>query len=151
MSVEDYNEKLVIIKKFYNYLGGVLEKSYDNEFEDIESLSAYLNLYLNKDKNEHLEDDNEKQNENIKENENIEENDNNEEYDSSHFTESEEDLNDFTENLIKRSHAIGTNFLSSAVDFINETTQDLSKINLYNKFRDPIERMKKFLDNSNVK
>jgi hypothetical protein len=164
MSVEEYNEKLNIIKKFNKYLETILEKSYDNDFEELDTLADFVKIYLN----EHFDDDQNDQNDqneqddyySNEENDQNDQNDNNdqneekdnqnEEKDNQNDTDSDDGFSNFTENLIKRSQIIGTDILSSAAEFINGTTQDLSKINLYNKFRDPIERMKKFLDNSVV-
>lgn len=149
MSVEEYNEKLIVIKKFNTYLEKILIKSYDNDFEELETLSSFLNLYLNKEKIEQTSEESEyHEYEHEHEHEQEEQENNNEQ----NKTETEEDdgISTFTENFIKRSQIIGGDILTSAAEFINETTHDLSKINLYNKFREPIERMKKFLDSNDV-
>ncbi len=150
MSVEEYNEKLIVIKKFNTYLEKILVKSYDNDFEELETLSSFLNLYLNKEKLEHASEESDYHE---YEHEQEQENEQHEQEDEQNQNDTDEDdgLSKFTENFIKRSQTIGADILTSAAEFINGTTQDLSKINLYNKFRDPIERMKKFLENSNVK
>ncbi len=143
MSVEEYDEKLMVIKKFNNYLETILVKSYDNDIEELETLSSFLNLYLNKEKLEHTSEksDESEESEYHEQEDNQDKEENNNEDDG---------LSTFTENFIKRSQTIGADILTSAAEFINGTTQDLSKINLYNKFREPIERMKKFLDNNDV-
>ncbi len=150
MSTEEYDEKLKVIKKFNHYLKEILEKSYDNDFEELHTLADFLNLYLNK-ANLTTEDSDDDQNNNSNDEQNNNSNDEQNNNDNSNDTESDDGISNFTENFIKRSQTIGLDMLSSAAEFINATTQDLSKINLYNKFRDPIERMKNFLDNTNIK
>ena len=50
MSTEEYDEKLIIIKKFNYYLESILLKSYNNDFEELETLANFVNIYLNKEK-----------------------------------------------------------------------------------------------------
>jgi hypothetical protein len=180
MSTEEYDEKLIIIKKFYCYLKNILVKKYDNDFEELNTLSDFINIYLNKENlntedseeykndehqtDEHQTDEHqndEHQNDEHQNDEHQNDEHQNDEHQNDEYysheeqdetdTKPDEDISNFTENLIKRSQVVGADILLSAAEFINATTQDLSKINLYNKFRDPIERMKKFLENSNVK